>query len=62
MNNIIKANQHKIMSKKFEKYKQAWRKFQNKMIFLEKRRIMILENISKKLDQQQIDKIRKKIG
>ncbi len=50
------------MSEETEKYKQAWKKFQDKMASLRKRRSEVLENISKKFDQQQIDKIRKKIG
>jgi hypothetical protein len=50
------------MSEKTEKYKQAWKKFQNKIASLRKRRFEVLKSISKKFDQQQIDKIRKKIG
>jgi predicted ATP-binding protein involved in virulence len=50
------------MSEETEKYKQAWKKFQDKMTSLRKRRLGVLENISKKFDQQQIAKIKKKIG
>jgi hypothetical protein len=44
-----------------EKYKQAWKKFQNKMALLRKKQSEILENISKKLDQQHIEKLRNKL-
>lgn len=44
-----------------EKYKEAWIRFQNKMVLLRKRQSEILENISKKLDQQQIEKVRNKL-
>lgn len=50
------------MSEETEKYKHAWKKFQNKMISLKKRKSRVLKSIAKKFDQQQIDKIRKKIG
>jgi hypothetical protein len=50
------------MSEETEKYKQIWKKFQDKISFLKKRRSEVLKDISKKFDQQQIDKIRKKIG
>ena len=50
------------MSEKTEKYKQAWKKFQDKMSSLKKRKFEILVNISKKFDQQKIEKIRKNIG
>lgn len=49
------------MSDQIEKYKQAWKKFQEKMASLRKRRTEILENISKKLDQQKIESLMKKI-
>lgn len=44
-----------------EKYKQAWKKFQDKMVFLKKRKLEILASISKKFDQQKIEAIRKKL-
>ncbi len=44
-----------------EKYKEVWIKFQNKMALLQKRQSEILENISKKLDQQHIEKLRNKL-
>lgn len=44
-----------------EKHKQAWKKFQNKMVSLKKRQLDVLANISKKLDQQKIDSIMKKL-
>lgn len=49
------------MSEETEKYKQAWKKFQDKMSSLKKRRLEILKNISKKFDQQKIESIRKKL-
>jgi len=49
------------MPEETEKYKQAWKKFQEKMVSLRKRRSEVLKNISKKFDQQQIDKIRKRL-
>ncbi len=45
-----------------EKYKQAWEKFQNKMAELRKRRHEILASISEKLDQQHMEKLRKKLN
>jgi len=45
-----------------EKYKQAWKKFQNKMVFLKKRRYEILKTISEKLDKQHIDKLKKELN
>jgi parvulin-like peptidyl-prolyl isomerase len=44
-----------------EKYKQAWKKFQDKMASLKKRRFEIFSNISKKLDEQKIESLRKKL-
>jgi len=44
-----------------EKYKQAWKKFQDKMNLLKKRQAEILKNISKKFDEQRIEKIREKL-
>ena len=44
-----------------EKYKQAWEKFRNKMVFLKKRRHEILKTISEKLDKQHIEAIRKQM-
>ena len=44
-----------------EKYKQAWEKFQNKMIDLKRRRHDNLKRISEKLDKQHIEALRKKI-
>jgi len=49
------------MPEQTEKYKQAWKKFQDKMESLKKRRSEIVVNISEKFDQQQIDKLRKKL-
>jgi hypothetical protein len=43
------------------KYKQAWKKFQDKMDSLKKRRSEILTNISAKFDQQKIEAIMNKI-
>lgn len=45
-----------------EKYKQAWEKFQNKMMSLKKRRSDILTRISEKLDKQHIEALRKKMN
>lgn len=50
-----------IQKAKIEKYKQAWKKFQDKMTLLQKRQSEILENISHKIDQQHIEKIREKL-
>lgn len=44
-----------------EKYKQAWKEFQNKMADLRKRQSEILSSITRKLDQQKIDIIMKKL-
>jgi hypothetical protein len=44
-----------------EKYKQAWREFQNKMVDLKRRQSKTLASITKKLDQQKIDIIMKKL-
>jgi predicted ATP-binding protein involved in virulence len=49
------------MSEETEKYKQAWKKFQDKLLSLRKRKSEILENISNKSDQQKIESLRKKI-
>ena len=49
------------MSLETEKYKQAWKKFQDKMYSLKKRESEILENISKKIDQQKLESLRKKL-
>jgi len=43
------------------KYKNAWKKFQDKMNFLKKERSALLTRISEKLDQQHMEKLRKKI-
>jgi predicted lactoylglutathione lyase len=43
------------------KIQEAWQEFQNKMVELKKRQSEILASIAKKLDQQKIDKIMKKI-
>lgn len=59
---IYEVNEPKIMPEEIEKYKQAWKMFRNKMASLRIKRFEILENISKKFDQQQIEKIRKKLG
>jgi hypothetical protein len=42
-------------------YKQAWEEFKEKMAELRKRQLEILANISKKLDQQSLEKIREKL-
>lgn len=44
-----------------EKYKQAWKKFQEKMISLRKKRSEILANIFSKFDQQKLEALRKKL-
>jgi hypothetical protein len=44
-----------------EKQKQAWETFQNKMADLRKRQSAVLASISKKLDQQKIGSIIKKL-
>jgi predicted nucleotide-binding protein (sugar kinase/HSP70/actin superfamily) len=44
-----------------EKSQQAWKKFQEKMASLRKKRSEILVRISEKLDQQHIAKLRKKL-
>jgi len=44
-----------------EKQKQAWKKFQNKISLIRKKQTDILANISKKLDEQHIEKIRGKL-
>lgn len=44
-----------------EKYKQAWKKFQDKMASLRKKQSDIFKRISEKLDRQKIDILRKKI-
>jgi len=44
-----------------EKYKQAWKKFQDKMNLLRRKQAEILSNISNKLDEQHIEKIRHKL-
>lgn len=44
-----------------EEYKQAWKKFQDKMNLLRKKQTEILANISRKLDEQHIEKIRNKL-
>jgi hypothetical protein len=49
------------MPSEIEKYKQAWKKFQDKMASLAKRKSAILTNISKKFDQQQLESLRKKM-
>lgn len=56
-----KVKENKIMPAEIENYKQAWKKFQDKMAFLKKRKLEILANISKKFDQQKIEAIRKKL-
>lgn len=49
------------MLKETEKYKQAWKKFQDKMQSLRKRKSEILSSISKKLDQQKIESLMREI-
>ncbi|MDO8240751.1 MAG: hypothetical protein Q7T51_02130 [Candidatus Moranbacteria bacterium] len=50
------------MLEKTEKYKQAWKIFQDKMTSLKKRRSDILARISGKLDEQHMEALRKKIN
>lgn len=50
-----------IQKDKIDKYKQAWKKFQDRMALLRKRQSEILENISHKIDQQHIEKLRNKL-
>jgi GH15 family glucan-1,4-alpha-glucosidase len=54
--NIIMTDEKKI-----EKYKNAWEKFQNKMTELRMRRHEILMRVSEKLDNQHMEKLRKKL-
>lgn len=49
------------MSEEIEKYKKIWKKFQDKMISLRKRKSEVTKNISIKFDQQKIEFIRKKL-
>lgn len=44
-----------------EKYKQAWKKFQNKISSLKKRKYEILKTISEKMDKQHIEAIKKQM-
>ena len=45
-----------------EKYKKAWQEFKIKMTSLRKRRSEIFLNISKKLDEQQLDSLKNKLN
>jgi hypothetical protein len=54
-------NKNMTESELKEKYNQAWKKFQDKMDSLKKRRSEILVNISAKLDKQKIEAIMKKL-
>jgi len=45
-----------------EKYKHAWVEFKEKMSSLRKRRQEIFASISKKLDEQQLDSLKKKLN
>jgi len=49
------------MSEEIEKYKQAWKKFQDIMASLQKRRLEIFTDISNKLDEQKMESLRKKL-
>lgn len=49
------------MKKSIEKQKQARLAFKEKMILLRKRRMEIFENISKKIDTQQLESLKKKL-
>lgn len=49
------------MSEEIEKYKQAWKEYQEKILSLKKEKIMILEKIHKKMDQQKITSIIKRM-
>lgn len=44
-----------------DKYQKAWEKFQAKMNELRKRQAEIFSDIYKKLDQQKIEAVRKKL-
>lgn len=46
---------------KIEKYKSAWDEFQGKMTELRMRRHEILMRVSEKLDNQHMEKLRKKL-
>jgi hypothetical protein len=45
-----------------EKYKQAWKRFQAKMTSLRKKRSDVVATISKKLDQQQLESVKKRLN
>ena len=49
------------MPTEIEKYKEAWKKFQDKMVYLKRRKSEILANISNKFDQQKLEVLRKKL-
>ncbi|MDP1884423.1 MAG: hypothetical protein Q8L10_03555 [Candidatus Moranbacteria bacterium] len=49
------------MSAETEKYEQAWKKFQNKIDSLKRRKLELLKNISKKFDEQKIKTLREKL-
>jgi hypothetical protein len=50
------------VSEEIEKYKQAWKKFQDKMISLKKKQSEVFKHISEKLDKQKIEAIKKKLN
>ena len=45
-----------------EKQKQAWEEFKTKIASLRKRRTEIFSSISKKIDAQQLDALKKKLN
>lgn len=45
-----------------EKYKQAWKKFQDTMLSLRKKRSEIFKRVSEKSDKQKIEALRKKLN
>ena len=57
--NIAKARRN-VMTE-IEKYKKAWKEFCEKMAVLRKKQSEILARINRKLDEQKIEIIRKKL-
>jgi hypothetical protein len=49
------------LTNSMEKNKQSWKKFQQKMNELQKKQAEILARISKKLDDQHIEKLRDRL-
>ena len=50
------------MSEETEKYKEARKKFKDKMVSLRNRRTGVLADISKKFDQQQLESVKKRLN